>query len=194
MGALTPTTLPVWLRGRRGDGDGGYGGYGGYGDGDGGYGDGYGDGYGGYGYGDDGYGYGDGDGDGGYGGYGDGAGDGCDDEAFWLAAVKNFSSKWPEAQRKRLALLRRQGATIAYWRSDNAGRPANGGTAHPVEPGVVQEVPGPLQLCSARALHATFLPSRWSGDRIWIVALLGDVEHSADKIGALKREIIGECV
>ena len=48
-------------------------------------------------------------------------------------------------------------------------------------------------MCSKNALHATELPLKWHGDRIWVVALLGEVQQSEDKYGALEREIIGEC-
>jgi len=35
-------------------------------------------------------------------------------------------------------------------------------------------------------------PDRWQGERVWVVALYGDVLWEDDKCGALKREIIGE--
>jgi hypothetical protein len=172
-----------------GDGDGsGYGdGYGdgsGSGDGDGsGYGSGSGSGYGdGDGYGD-GYGYGYGDGDGSSSGSGDG---------YWLASIPVIVAGWPEAQRERYAAAQGEGATIAFWRSHADGTPSNGGKGPAREVGTLDEVRGPLALCGARALHATLEPGKWRGDRVWIVALFGEVQHQEDKCGALRREILGE--
>lgn len=34
----------------------------------------------------------------------------------------------------------------------------------------------------------------WSGDRWWIVALSGEIVGDDQKLGALSREIIGECL
>jgi hypothetical protein len=56
----------------------------------------------------------------------------------------------------------------------------------------VHTAKGPLQLCSPRALHATLIPPQWVGDRLWIVALKGEIEGDDEKYGALEREIIGE--
>ena len=141
----------------------------------------------GYGYG---YGYGDGDG---YGdGYGNGYGDGYG--KYWLATVTYFSSKWTKAQRERLAALQAEGATIAFWRSDANGRPANGGgKIAPAAPGVVHTIKGTPILCET-ALHATHLPLKWEGERWWIVALIGEVIGDEEKFGAAKREIIGEAL
>ena len=189
-----------------GDGDGDGSGYGyGYGYGDG-SGDGYGSGYG-YGYGDgSGYGSGDGSGDGygsGYGyGYGDGSGDGSGygygdgsgSQEYWRATIPCFARKWPDALQQRLAALQREGATIAFWCSDENGKACNGGRNKAVAPGTIEQIAGPLQLCGKRALHATMLPPKWKGDRWWIVALIGEVQQLADKFGALKREVIGECL
>jgi len=41
-------------------------------------------------------------------------------------------------------------------------------------------------------LHATALLPKWKGDRIWVVALHGEVVGDDEKLGALEREIIGE--
>jgi hypothetical protein len=182
-------------------------GYGsGYGSGDG-YGSGFGDGYGyGYGYGSgDGYGYGFGSGFGsgsssGYGsgsgdGYGFGSGYGYGSKEYWLSTIDAFASKWPSTLQKRLSELRAAGTTIAFWRSDQKGHPSNGGgKINPAAPGVVHTAPGPLNICNAGTLHATFLPPKWEGDRWWVVALIGDTVTEDDKVGALKREIIGECL
>lgn len=110
---------------------------------------------------------------------------------------------------------------IGYWCSDAWGRPANGGVAvHAdgiaataarvrargtqgapppdppqsmrAEPGAVQRIDGPLEICTPRALHATRQPHRWKGARVWMVALLGPRQDHDDKSAALAREIIGE--
>src|ERR1041385_3436106 len=174
--------LPVELTGD-GSGYGGGAGYGaGYGDGSG-YGSGYGDGDGsgsrsGYGYG---YGYGYGDGSG-YGpGYGDGSGYGG--KATGLAV----------AQRQLPARYADDPRTLALWKSDADGKPANGGSSdEPARPGLRQTTQGPLSLCHKGTLHATLEPERWKGERLWIVALEGEVVGDAEKMGALTREILCE--
>jgi hypothetical protein len=169
-----------------GEGDGyGYG-YG-YGRGDG-SGDGYGNGDG-YGYGD---GYGSGSGDGSGDGYGNG--DGSGDGSYWLNTIRYFAEKWSDAQRARLDELRALGAKICFWRSQADGTPANGGRLAPAKIGDVHKVNGPLELCTKRALHATLIPPKWKGERVWVVALLGEVIGDEEKYGALEREIIGECL
>jgi len=205
-----------------GDGYGsGYGSGDGYGSGSGygyGYGSGYGDGYGsgsGSGYGDgsgDGYGYGSGYGDG-YGsgsgsGYGDGSGDGYGSGSgygdgygsgsgsgyglYWLACLPSLTEDWSPQQLGRLLELQTLGATIAYWCSDSQGRPCNGGRGNPVAPGHIDTERGPLALCERGTLHATQIPPKWKGDRLWVVALIGDVVGDAEKLGGLIREAIGE--
>ena len=162
-------------------------------------GDGYGDGSG---YGD-GYGYGDGDGSGagygsgaghgaGYGSYGSGYGDG---DGYWLSVFQSTVSRWSESQRERLEELRTKAAAIAFWKSDKYGRPSNGGDASKTQnaaPGVIHKTEGPLALCNSGTLHATVNPDKWRGDRLWVVALFGEVKQDEDKLGALEREIIGE--
>ena len=111
-----------------------------------GYGYGYGSGYGngdGSGYGDgDGYGSGSGDG---YGyGYSYGYSDGSKE------AIRTFLAMVPKIQGARARKLVREGAKLAYWRSNKDGKPANGGQAEPVAIGTVQETAGPLNLCRAR--------------------------------------------
>jgi hypothetical protein len=94
-----------------------------------------------------------------------------------------------------MTILQELGAKIAFWRSDTRGKPANGG--HDIEaaaPGVVHKAPGPLNLCHGGTLHATLIPPEWNGERIWVVALLGEVRGNDEKYGALEREIIGECL
>ena len=161
------------------------------------YGDGSGDGSGsGYGSGSgsgSGYGYGYGDGSGSGSGYGYGYGDGS--KEYWLGTVEYFATKWLPEQRKRLLALFDAGATIAFWRSDRNGQPANnGGQIEPASTGVVHTSPGPLNLCHRGTLHATLLPPKWKGERWWIVALTGEVVGDEEKYGALSREIIGEAI
>ena len=127
-------------------------------------------------------------------GSGDGYGYGDGSKEYWLATIPSFARKWPDASRSRLRELQSAGATIAFWRSDEAGRACNGGKGKPVETGTVEEIKGPLEICTKRALHATFIPPKWKGERWWIVALIGEVHSAGDKVGALKREIIGECL
>jgi hypothetical protein len=145
-----------------------------------GYGYGYGDGSG-YGYG---YGYGDGS------GYGYGYGYG----SYWTRCVQYFALKWEDRQKTRLAELQAAGAKIAFWRSNKAGRACQGGRNNPVKPGTVETVEGPLEICTHRALHATLIPPKWKGERLWIVALKGEIQGDDEKYGALEREIIGECL
>ena len=134
-------------------------------------------------------GYGSGSGDGS--GYGSGSGD----KTYWLSTVDYFAAKWTSAQRERLDILRRESAVIAFWRSDNAGHASNGGKRiEAAAPGVIHTAPGPLNLCHGGTLHATHLPPKWKGERWWIVAMIGETAIDDDKIGALKREIIGECL
>jgi hypothetical protein len=86
---------------------------------------------------------------------------------------------------------------IAYWLSDAQGQPTNYAGATTVElarVGLVQCVAGPLRLCSAQALHATLEPEKWKGERLWVVALRGEVQWDDEKLGALEREIIAEVV
>ena len=85
--------------------------------------------------------------------------------------------------------------TLALWRSQKDGTPANGGRSAPVKPGLIQREPGPLRdECGAGQLHATLKPEEWQGDRIWIVALGGEVRGDAEKMWALEREIIEEVI
>ena len=117
------------------------------------------------------------------------------------SAALTQQTGWTPRQRNHLRRLMREGAIIAYWCSDAHGRPAN----HEMEPlqecdwtarpGLVQEVAGPLATCSSRALHATMEPHLWAGVRVWLVGLVGQVRTDQDaKMGALRREIVGECI
>jgi hypothetical protein len=56
----------------------------------------------------------------------------------------------------------------------------------------VQEIQGPLQICTGNALHGTINPSKWKGERLWIVALDEPVQEEDDKVASLRREILAE--
>ncbi len=152
-------------------------------------GDGYGDGDGsGYGSGDgsgDGSGYGDGSGDGygsGYGsgdGSGDGYGSGSGERSAYLAEVLEH---YPCPQN----------AVLAFWRSDTAGRPANGGDGEAVAVGLHQTLSGPLAVCTKNALHATYDPEKWKGERWWVVALHLPIQEDTNKLGSLERTIVAD--
>jgi hypothetical protein len=82
---------------------------------------------------------------------------------------------------------------LAFWKSDKSGMPSNGGlSSEAARPGMVHTVKGPLTLCTKHCLHATLNPEKWKGERLWIVALKGELAFAENKIGALEREIIGE--
>ena len=165
-------------------------------------GDGYGDGYGagdgaGYGYG---YGSGDGSGDGDGSGSGDGSGDGYgygygDGDGYGAGSGYGAGEREAYAAALLAPYAAQSGGRVAWWRSDADGCSANGGggSGTPAHLGVVEEVAGPLELCTDRALHATTAPWAWRGKRLWIVALYGEVqERDENKLGALKREILAE--
>jgi hypothetical protein len=87
------------------------------------------------------------------------------------------------------------GAFIAFWKSDKEGFPANGGNLpKPVVVGTIHETSGPLRLCKQGTLHATLDPGKWKGERLWVVALIGDIGVGNDKVGALQREVLGEVI
>ena len=184
FGKLVRGELPEWTQAFSGDG---------YGEGSGsGDGDGYGDGDGsGSGYGD---GYGDGDGSGsGYGdgsGYGSGYGSG---DGYWTSVFT--SNGWTEKQKIRLGELMETPSILAFWKSDAKGLPVNGGFSHrAAAAGIIEEIRGPLRICTAGGLHATMNPEKWRGERIWVVALYGETQWQDDKCASLKREILGEIV
>ena len=133
----------------------------------------------GYGYGS-GYGSGDGYGSGcGYGyGYGDGSGYGSEKKKYLEAVAEPFSQP---------------NVVVAFWRSDENGRPSNGGSrSSQAFVGKTECVDGPLRLCSENALHGTMDPAKWKGERWWIVALHEPVQKQDDKIGSLKRTILAD--
>ena len=136
-----------------------------------------------------GYGSGSGSGDGDGSGYGDGPGELV--EHYWKLAMSSFTALWSEENKQRLQSSK---GLIAYWKSNSKGMPANGGTGSTVSEGMIQVENGPLNLCHRGTLHATLIPPQWKGDRLWLVAMLGKTERDGEKIGGLKRLIIGECL
>ena len=135
----------------------------------------------GYGYG---YGYGSGSG---Y-GYGDGL------AHYWRAAMRHFVARLTASQQERCAFLESSGALLAFWRSDANGCAANGGR-NKVAVGTVEKERGPLRdECGRGQLHATLIPTKWQGERWWIVALIGERRGDDEKYWALEREVIGECL
>src|SRR5436190_408796 len=137
----------------------------------------------------DGFGSGYGSGDGSGSGYGSGHGYGS---GYWLAI---FDTKFLSHPRVQELLKAEPEVSFAYWRSNKRGFPSNGGSSdEAARPGLVQEIAGPLKICTPRALHGTLDPEKWKGDRLWLVALIGECQHSEDKRGALRREIIEEVI
>src|SRR6266581_7630444 len=145
-----------------------------------------------------GYGDGAGDGDGAGYGYGAGAGAGDGDGAgygeYWLRCIKTFLQRWTDSQVARLEHLRSLGAFICFWRSDKDGRACHGGTNQPVNVGMIEKAQGPLAICTENALHGTAIPPKFPGARLWVVALVGELQSqgNGEKYAALEREIIGE--
>ena len=87
---------------------------------------------------------------------------------------------------------RNDARVLALWKSDADGSPANGGSSTVAYPGLIERTAGPLVLCNDGVLHASLKPGKWKGERLWIVALGGEVIGNAEKLGALEREIICE--
>src|SRR6266702_3065652 len=142
-----------------------------------GYGSGYGDSYdngNGYSYGN-GYGSGSGSGYGNGGGYGYNSGDGSG--ADFTTFLSCFHSPNPTV-------------TFAYWRSNRDGTPSNNGIGGPRKLGQIEELEGPLKICTKQALHGTLDPIKWKGERLWIVALYSPIQKHGNKLASLKREII----
>src|SRR3990167_9226911 len=98
----------------------------------------------GYGYGD---GYGDGDGN------GNGYGDDSDSIIYWMQSLPMLDTAIDKA-----------GAILAYWLSNADGTPANGGSGTKARVGLVEEISGPLKICTKNALHGTLKPPKWSGE------------------------------
>jgi hypothetical protein len=99
---------------------------------------------------------------------------------------------WTDAQREHLARCIECGDCITYLCSDAQGRPAWYQPDDFVWPGMIQELDQALEF-GARMLYGTDQPHRWYGARVWVVSLAGEVKFDDDaKLGALRREIIGE--
>ena len=135
-----------------------------------------------------GYGYGSGSGDGsgsGYGyGYGYGSGDGSGyRDGYWIAVFKQFFSNISGCL-----------GYLAFWKSDSLGRPSNGGSGTLAHNGLVETIPGPLEICTRHALHATIEPTKYKGERLWLVEMRGELQFNYDKVGSLEREIVCELV
>jgi hypothetical protein len=81
---------------------------------------------------------------------------------------------------------------LAFWKSSATGTPSNGGRGIIAHDGLVEKISGPLEICTCHALHATLEPPKQKGERLWLVALRGDLQFKDDKVGALEREIICE--
>ena len=132
----------------------------------------------------DGYGYGDGNGNGNGDGDGNGYGYGDDSDSiiYWMQSLPMLDPAIDKA-----------GAILAYWLSNADGTPANGGSGTKARVGLVEEISGPLKICTKNALHGTLKPPKWSGERVWIVALYPPFQFQEDKIASLRREFIASC-
>ena len=119
-------------------------------------------------------------------GYGYGSGYGYGD-GYWQVVYRTLAASLARPQRRTLDAA----SGVGFWRSTREAKPANGGDGEAVSPGLVQKCDGPLKICH-RGFHATVDPSRWKGDRLWLVALRGEVQRDGDKMAALEREIICE--
>lgn len=94
---------------------------------------------------------------------------------------------------KKAKELEQAGAILAFWWSDKDGKPCNSGTGGPRKVGMIEEEKGPLVPCQKGALHATLDPTRWRGERIWVVAMYPPIRHvDGDKVASLKREILAD--
>jgi len=123
---------------------------------------------------DSGYGY-------GYGGDGSGSGDGSGEEMqIYFEALLSPHKKLVPAMK------------VCFWRSNGDGTPCNGGNGKAAFVGKVEEIQGPLKLCSPNALHGTLSPKEWKGERLWIVGLHKPVVGDGSKFGSLKRTILAD--
>jgi len=123
----------------------------------------------------------------GYGsGYGDGSGYGYGDGEYLTLLMESVIGGDIAAR------IKESQALLAFWRSAPDGRPANGGGGAARKVGDIEEIAGPLQVCTARALHGTLKPSDWKGERLWVVALYPPWQEKNGKYGSLKREILAE--
>src|SRR3990167_3161333 len=112
---------------------------------------------------------GNGDGNGNGYGYGTGYGDDSDSIIYWMQSLP-----MPDPA------IDKAGAILAYWLSNADGTPANGGSGTKARVGLVEEISGPLKICTKNALHGTLKPPKWSGERVWIVALYPPFQFQED--------------
>ena len=129
-------------------------------------------------------------------GYGSGYGSGYGYADYWRSVMRHFVVRLAVSQQDRAAVLEASGALLAFWRSDVSGCAANNGKNQPVAVGTIEREKGPLRHeCGQGQLHATLNPTKWQGERWWIVALIGERRCDGhDKYWALEREVIGECL
>ena len=107
-------------------------------------------------------------------------------KGYWLASIEKIIGS------KKISALKKIGVVLAYWRSTANDEPANGGSGTKAKVGLIEEIQGPLKICTKQALHGTLNPPKWKGEKIWIVALYPPVVWQEDKCASLKREFICE--
>ena len=121
-------------------------------------------------------------------GYGSGYGSGEHKEYMEQVLLSHGGARAPS--------LVAGGCVLAFWRATKDGRAANHSSTDkgPVRQiGTIEELPGPLQICTKHALHAsTHRPDLHKGERLFIVAMYPPFAYEGDKIGSLKREILAE--
>lgn len=129
-------------------------------------------------------------------GFGYGSGDGYSKdgyETYWRSALSYIRQHLPAPQQAYACEMEAAGALLAFWRSDANGCAANGGHNAPARVGTIETATGPLRdECGSGQLHATFMPTKWCGERWWVVALIGDLRGDDEKYWALQRVVIGE--
>lgn len=100
---------------------------------------------------------------------------------------------WTQAQQALCwELYNTPGVEIAFWNSDQHGRPCNGGTGDAPPLGGWQDGPPDARPCVLGTYHATTTPHRWGGCRVWVVALRDVVLREDGKLAARGRLVIGE--
>ena len=129
----------------------------------------------GYGYGS-GYGYGDGYGSGDGYGYGDGS---TEMRKIYFDALLQPYQRGDDRK-------------VMFWRCNPDGSPANGGSGTKARVGLTEEIAGPLEICTRRALHGTRDPLQWRGEHWWVVALHAPFVSEGDKAGSLKRTFLAD--
>jgi hypothetical protein len=82
------------------------------------------------------------------------------------------------------------GVCVAFWRCTKDNQPANGGSGTIAKEGLIEEIEGPLAICTQRGLHGTLDPTMWKGEKWWIVQLHEPVQQEKDKRASLKRTFV----